>query len=234
MALRDLTDRGAVLDALSEFDAIGREAFLSKYGFGGAIGYFVLHEGRLYDSKAIAGAAHGYQHDTALKAHEFSGGAATVVARLSSLGFLVTVPPGPKWTLPIGAETTRSEVAAVYGGAKFGGIEPSVQSDNILLYTDPIAGIRHGYNFDGWDPAEPGVFYYTGEGTLGDQELSSPGNRAILEQPETGRTIRFFEAVDGRRRPAASCSGTWALSALIQRTHIGSSPRQTTTASRVR
>jgi 5-methylcytosine-specific restriction enzyme A len=138
-----------VLAALVEFDAIGREAFLSKYGFRSATDYFVLHEGRLYDSKAIAGAAHGCQHGTALRAKEFSGGAATVAARLNSLGFLVTVPSGPKWALPIGAETTRTEVTAIYGGGKYGGIEPSAQSNNILVYTDPTAGSRHSY-FDGW------------------------------------------------------------------------------------
>jgi hypothetical protein len=200
MTLADLTDRQAVLKALSEFDAVGREAFLAKYGFGWATGYFVLHEGRLYDSKAIVGAAHGYQHGTPLKSKEFSGGAATVVARLTALGFLVTVPPGPKWSVSIGAVTTRAEVAAVYGGGSQGGILTSTKSDNILIYSDPTTGILNGYNFDGWDDTEPGVFYYTGEGQVGDQTFRA-GNKAIQQQPGTGRTIRFFEAVDGRDRP---------------------------------
>ncbi|MGW1344259.1 hypothetical protein ACWCOV_24690 [Kribbella sp. NPDC002412] len=200
MALADLTDRQAVLSALSEFDAIGREAFLIKYGFRHASGYFVLHDRRLYDSKAIVGAAHGYQTGVPLKARQFSGGAATVVARLTALGFVVTVPTGPKWSLPIGAETTRTEVDAVYGGGPQGGILTPTKSDNILIYSDPTVSILNGYNFDGWDETEPEVYYYTGQGQQGDQTFAF-GNKAIQQQPETGRIIRFFETVDGRDRP---------------------------------
>ena len=99
MALSDLTDSGAVLSALAEFDEIGREAFLSKYGFGPATSYFVKVGGSLYDSKAIAGAAHGYQHGTPLTHAEFSGGDATVANKLEALGFEVTRPDRlPNWT----------------------------------------------------------------------------------------------------------------------------------------
>jgi hypothetical protein len=41
-------------------EAIGREKFLAKYGFGFARSYFIEWNGEHYDSKAIAGAAHGY------------------------------------------------------------------------------------------------------------------------------------------------------------------------------
>jgi hypothetical protein len=58
MGLKDITDRQAVLRAIEEFDDLGREGFLSKYGFGTATGYFVSAGGKEYDSKAIAGAAH--------------------------------------------------------------------------------------------------------------------------------------------------------------------------------
>jgi 5-methylcytosine-specific restriction protein A len=58
VGLSDLTGK-AVLSAIAEFDAIGRDEFLKKYGFGRSRGYFVTYQGRPYDSKAIAGAAHG-------------------------------------------------------------------------------------------------------------------------------------------------------------------------------
>jgi 5-methylcytosine-specific restriction enzyme A len=99
MALKDVTDSGSVLRALEEFDTLGREAFLDKYGFGKATGYFVDIGGTLYDSKAIAGAAHGYQHGTPLTNDEFSGGDATVANRLEALGFEVTRPDRlPNWS----------------------------------------------------------------------------------------------------------------------------------------
>lgn len=54
--LNDLTSRDAVLQAMVEFDRLGRTDFISKYGFRPARSYFVIHDGRSYDSKAIVGA----------------------------------------------------------------------------------------------------------------------------------------------------------------------------------
>ena len=86
-----LTDPAAVLAAMGEFDRIGREAFLSKYGFGPARSYFLVHNGKKYDSKAIAGAAVGFQHPQVgpLRGADFVGGDATVRPKLESLGFTV-------------------------------------------------------------------------------------------------------------------------------------------------
>ena len=93
MALSDLTDPDAVRRALREFDEIGRDHFLAKYGFAKSRSYFLIADGRAYDSKAIVGAAHGYQHSELgpLTARDFSGGNATVRARLEALGFTVVV-----------------------------------------------------------------------------------------------------------------------------------------------
>ena len=90
MALSEIT-RPTVTAALDEFDQLGREQFLAKYRFGKARGYFVVRDGKYYDSKAIAGAAHGHlEGRSPLSASEFSGGAATVAAHLRLLGFEVT------------------------------------------------------------------------------------------------------------------------------------------------
>jgi hypothetical protein len=61
MAFSDITDPDAVVRAVQEFDAVGRRAFLARYRFGEARQYFLSMHGKLYDSKAIIGAAHGYQ-----------------------------------------------------------------------------------------------------------------------------------------------------------------------------
>lgn len=91
MSLAELTDRDAVLSALEEFDRLERDQFLRTYGFKSARSYFRRHGGRLYDSKAIAGVAHGIQHrgGQPLPASAFSGGEATVARKLRSLGFEV-------------------------------------------------------------------------------------------------------------------------------------------------
>ncbi|HEY8863165.1 MAG TPA: DUF3578 domain-containing protein [Candidatus Dormibacteraeota bacterium] len=95
MALADLTEPTAVLKAIEEFDALGRQAFLDKYGFSPSREYFLRYEGRLYDSKAIVGAAHGYEHPDRgpLKSTEFSGGEQTVQRKLEQLGFSVETNP---------------------------------------------------------------------------------------------------------------------------------------------
>jgi hypothetical protein len=88
-----LQSRDAVQQALDEFVRVGRTRFLEKYGFGKAREYFVRDaaSGQLCDSKAIAGAAYGYQYpqEGPLTADEFSGGELRVVAKLQSLHFVV-------------------------------------------------------------------------------------------------------------------------------------------------
>ena len=89
MPLSELTSGAAVLRALREFDKVERAAFLERNKFGAARSYVFHHDGREYDSKAIAGAAHGYQYSKRgpLAASAFSGGANTVARVLGALGF---------------------------------------------------------------------------------------------------------------------------------------------------
>ena len=99
MGLNEVTAEG-VERAIFEFDRLGRDAFLNKYGFGKARRYFLIREGRRYDSKAVVGVAHGYdQPDLGpLRPQDFSGGDATVVRLLESLGFDVEKPHrNPTW-----------------------------------------------------------------------------------------------------------------------------------------
>src|SRR4051794_12134759 len=100
MALADLTDPEAVRKAIAEFDERGRDAFLDEYGFDPAKDYFVVVGGNRYDSKAITGVAHLYQHGVLLTAGMFSGGDSTVAHRLEKLGFDVTRPVSlPDWSV---------------------------------------------------------------------------------------------------------------------------------------
>jgi 5-methylcytosine-specific restriction protein A len=89
VSFRDLSDRNAVLKAIAEFDKIGQDASLSKYGYGRARSYALIHEGRQYDSKAIVGAAFGHQFGTPLSPSDFKGGKGTVRPKFESLGFRV-------------------------------------------------------------------------------------------------------------------------------------------------
>ena len=88
-----IRNRESILKAIEEYDRLGRDGFLEQYGYGQARNYFLVHEGRQYDSKAIAGVAYGYENPTEgpMTAADFSGGAATVKDWLEELGFEVKV-----------------------------------------------------------------------------------------------------------------------------------------------
>jgi 5-methylcytosine-specific restriction protein A len=97
VSLGDVT-RAGVLAAVEEFDRRGRDAFLKSTGFGPARAYFLQHNGKLYDSKAIIGYAHGVSTGVPLRPGDFSGGDKTVAQRLETLGFEVLNLERPDWT----------------------------------------------------------------------------------------------------------------------------------------
>ena len=93
MALKDIT-RQAVLQAIRECDSDGRENFLKNNGFGYARTYWLIYDGRRYDSKAIIGVAHKYARCDLASSKwrkSFSGGKATVQRILENLTFTVRV-----------------------------------------------------------------------------------------------------------------------------------------------
>ncbi|WP_405973368.1 HNH endonuclease [Streptomyces sp. NBC_00988] len=92
MAPSEIT-RAGVLRAIAEHDRLGQESFRDAYGYRAAVTYLLVHEGRQYDSKAIAGVAHLYDFGTALKPSQFSGGLKHAVAWLRREGFTVVEPP---------------------------------------------------------------------------------------------------------------------------------------------
>jgi hypothetical protein len=93
VTLRDLTDLNAVLQAIDEYDELGQQPFLTKYGFGPSRSYRLLHEGRSYDLKALLAAAHGYQFPEVgplAPDKNFTSGLDTTVPKARELGFEVT------------------------------------------------------------------------------------------------------------------------------------------------
>jgi len=98
MALADIT-KSAVELALAEYDELGRDEFLQRYGFSDAKQYWLIYNGQAYPSKAIAGVAHKYVADNQiLPSPSFSGGEETVVKKLRQLGFEVkAVGRNPDW-----------------------------------------------------------------------------------------------------------------------------------------
>jgi 5-methylcytosine-specific restriction protein A len=193
MSLTNIKSRQSILAAVEEYNRLGHDAFLAKYGFLDARSYFLILNGKKYPSKAIVGAAHGYEHpaEGPLKAQDFRSGKDTVRRKLEALGFEVQV-------LGLGAEPTfdrnriyrRSKIHALLGGQRNGGISTPLESKYILLFTG-AAGKAAG-DFDRW--TDDGIFLYTGEGQQGNMEFNK-GNAAIRNHLANGRELLLFSYV---------------------------------------
>ena len=188
MALSDLT-ASAVVKAIEEYDRLGRDAFLKKYGFRRARSFLLQKDGHSYDSKAVAGAAHGYLAGrSALKWNEFSGGEATVQRILEGLGFTVVgedtdILPSP------GDVLTNKEIGRRFVVGNMGGMRRSTKRNLLVLISDPFKGLYQ----DRWDGE---VLHYTGMGPTDDQSLTYAQNRTLAESPKTGIPVHLLEALD--------------------------------------
>lgn len=89
----------------------------------------------------------------------------------------------------IGKEYKRKEdIHNLYGGQSQGGISTPKNHPFIFIFTSD-AGEQHGYKDEYRDD---GVFWYTGEGQVGDMKIAS-GNKAILEHAKNNKIIYVFE-----------------------------------------
>lgn len=106
----------SVLAATREFDELGRDVFLRRYGFGRARECFLFLDGLYYDSKAVCGAAFRFENPDlgALGPGDFSGGEATVAHQLESLGFTVVRSGGVDLAARLPLVLVENE--ATYGG----------------------------------------------------------------------------------------------------------------------
>ena len=200
MPLGDLTSRDAVLRAIDQFDRLGRPTFLAKYGFHKATDYFVRYRGRAYDSKALAGAAYGFQFPRRgpLAPDKFSGGLTTVWPKLESLGFdMVSSRQGlDAMELPINTEQNWDELGERFGFrpaylSVAGGMVPVPEHEMLLLITHPGGGKSFDYG-DYWDGTD---LIYAGRGQTGHQRLEGQ-NRDVAENR---RRLLVFEHVSAAR-----------------------------------
>jgi 5-methylcytosine-specific restriction protein A len=188
MGLSDLT-APAVNQAIEEFGQLKRKAFLKKYKFGKAKSYFLKKDDQFYDSKAIAGAAHGYLPGRrALTANDFYGGEATVKKQLEALGF--TVVNEELQPLPSPGEVLSNEgISRRFDVGNMGGMRRSTKRKVLVLISDPFKGLYQ----DRW---QGDVLQYTGMGPTGHQSLTYAQNKTLNESPTTKIPVHLLEAVE--------------------------------------
>ncbi|MFF8943105.1 HNH endonuclease [Streptomyces sp. NPDC014864] len=178
MRIKDLTSAAAVERALAEYDSLGGQGFRGKYKFGPSTQYYVSHGGRLYDAKAIAGVAYGYQHpsDGALLNHQFDGGEAGANPVLRAMGFVVlnsqsgTVDAEREWRMAVWENllarrdssglVTADAVRAVGAYGNFRGIWAD-KSRTQKIHPDGVTiGLKHTGQHYPDDLDENGVLYH--------------------------------------------------------------------------
>lgn len=99
--------------------------------------------------------------------------------------------------LAVDAVVTRQELNAAYGGGIQGGMLTPAGGRYIFLFSDPVPGSVYGYTWDGWENENLDTFFYTGEGSAGDQEFTRR-NRILRDAASEGREVHLFVA-DGYR-----------------------------------
>jgi len=193
MKLSDLTDPAALRKALDQFDTLGRDHFLEKHGFGKARSYFVKRDGKLYDSKAIFGAAFAFQHPNRKRpaSSDFTGGEHTVAGALRALGFEVITTEASTQSqtlsdLKPGDELTNGQLMSVFGCGTSGGMRRSHKTKSLIIVSDPTKGLY----VDEW---RGHTLHYTGMGLRGDQSLDSAQNRTLAESRSSGVQVHLFE-----------------------------------------
>ncbi|MFC7176200.1 hypothetical protein [Halosegnis marinus] len=90
-----------------------------------------------------------------------------------------------------GTTYTRSRLHDAYGGMRQSGIAPSADYPFVFLFYG-AAGEQYGYD----DGFRGDTFVYTGEGQVGDMEMTH-GNRVVRDHAEDGRRLYLFENADG-------------------------------------
>jgi len=176
--------REHVLKALDDLDGG------IKHSFGNAKKFSLVHNNKQYPPKAVVGVAFRHHIGRILEPSEFSGGedSGHANAVLRNLGFQV-IAGRP---FEVGKIYNRvSDIHELYGGQQQSGICTPKALPLIILFSSD-AGHQHGYQDEF---KEDGTYWYTGEGTLGDQQMVR-GNRAILNHEENGKLLLIFESAE--------------------------------------
>jgi hypothetical protein len=203
--ISELTSPRAVEQAIAEYDRLGRTAFLAKYGFREARSYFLVRDGRHYDSKAIVGAAFGFQHPDRgpLAGRDFVGGQATVRQKLEGLGF----------TIVADGEVTA---ASVYTSHRLdeGGLYPrevlierfSISDATVNTGVFRPSGTKSIWLFVTRDKTSDRTQYrdeLTGDVLRWEGQTAGRTDRSIIEHENNGDELLLFFRVSKRQYPNA-------------------------------
>lgn len=121
VGLQDVT-RDAILDAVDEYEDLGRDGFLSKYGFAAQVDVVLEYVGQKYDGVAVIAAGHGFATGTPLGSGELVNRENEVAERLAKLQFRVLCTPkaakAPSRPRSSGGSTRRTSTRSTTGSVR--------------------------------------------------------------------------------------------------------------------
>ncbi len=133
--------------ALEEFDRIGADEFLSRYGFDAAGEHELLHNSSSYDSLAVLGVAHLRATGELAPPEDLLGGAAGAAEVLRGLGFSVDGGE-PEGDAPIDAAEFGEEAARVAwaGAAREVLLETAAKYHSVVTSKELAAAVMERSN----------------------------------------------------------------------------------------
>ncbi|GHG23331.1 MULTISPECIES: YDG/SRA domain-containing protein [Amycolatopsis] len=195
-----------VLKAIEEFDDLGREAFLGRYGSAAASRYVVVYRGKLYDSDALARSAHGFALAHSPRPPALTDASRDVAAYLAKLGFFFREALGK----PASNARVYGEVAGCPEGTTFAsraevaasGVHRALQAGITGTGARGAESIVSSGGYED-DDDRGDELIYTGHGGRNsggrqnaDQTFADPGNAALLTSRETGALVRVVRGAD--------------------------------------
>jgi len=219
--LSELTDPKAVEKAIALSDKMGRVKFREKHGFKRARSYFVRHNGKTYDSKAIVAVAYGIEHKTnPLAFNDFGGGERTVKRTLERLGFTVVPtdddnPPAftSEW-LTTGQIYTRDKLREMFditdATSNNGVFRPSGYRSVWLFVTRDKAADRPQLH----DDLDGDVLTWTGQ-------PAGRTDKLVSDHLDNGEEVLLFYRQTARTFPSG---GFRYEGPFLYRSHTGSKP----------
>lgn len=98
-----------------------------------------------------------------------------------------------KWPIVVGQKLLRKSLHALVGGGHQWGITSCMGGSALLVFTNPAKAKKFGY--DRWEGSVPnGGFHYTGQGPIGDQDVSTRANKSLLRSQFSGIPVHLFRS----------------------------------------
>lgn len=185
----ELASRDAVLEAIREYDRLGKEGFLQTYKYTSSYKYQLRQGHALYDAQAIVGAAFAYEFGIKISQGRIESDAQNIPAALERLGFNDVIERlHPALHLIKGNVYTRTQLNDLYGGQFQSGIWTPREFPVVFMFSG-VSGAAYGYH-DEWTSDD--VFEYVGEGQNGDMQYTK-GNKAIADHRANGEDLLLFK-----------------------------------------